>query len=62
MGKKVSINVERIDDGTYSIEFSQGLLSKKHASAETVDSLVQKTSGFLRSEFAGPKKKGDSTA
>jgi hypothetical protein len=49
--KKVSVNVERIDDGTYSIEFSQGLLNKKHGSAESVESLVQKVDIYLRREF-----------
>lgn len=49
--KKVSINIEQTDDGCFSVEFSRGLLDKKHMVAETTDSLTLKVSSFLKSEF-----------
>lgn len=55
--KKVTITVQVRDDSGFSIECSRGLLDKRNFVAETVDSLVQKTSGFLRSEFARDNRK-----
>ena len=49
--KKVSINVEVADDGGFQIILCSGFLHKQHKVAETIESLVEKVSAFLKEEL-----------
>jgi uncharacterized protein YlzI (FlbEa/FlbD family) len=54
--KKLSVSVEVQDDGCFKIELSSGFLSKKHMVAESVDSLIQKVTIFLKTELSRVQK------
>jgi uncharacterized protein YlzI (FlbEa/FlbD family) len=54
--KKLSVSVEVQDDGCFTIDLSTGFLGKKHMVAESLDSLVQKVTSFLKTELSRSQK------
>jgi hypothetical protein len=50
--RRNSIFVETTDDGCFQIRLEKGLFDKKHMVAESVDSLLQKATVFLKTELS----------